>query len=173
MLVTSLAVGAVYALIYDYPAFVLWRQRELPPYTANATGGDSSGMALSSSILLGAVGGFVWAWLVLACGRIVGVLLATCVACPALGGTPRAKPQEGLLADHPHARGEAMPPLCSESAETLAVGNGIMERAMVRAAALEADGRVREAAEVMAAAMEAMMEEQQLGPRRFTENTDI
>lgn len=61
----------------------------------------------------------------------------------------------------------------SAGAESLAVSNGIMEKAMVRAAALEADGHVREAAEVMAAAMESMMEEQQLGGRRFTEDTDI
>ena len=57
--------------------------------------------------------------------------------------------------------------------------NGIMEKAMVKVAALEAEGRVREAAEVMAAAMVAMAEEQQptteqqLGLQRFTEQTPL
>ena len=42
----------------------------------------------------------------------------------------------------------------------LAISNGIMEAAMVKAAALEAEGRMREAGEVMAAAMEAMQQQQ-------------
>ena len=46
----------------------------------------------------------------------------------------------------------------------LAVGNGIMERALVEANALEAEGRMREASEVLASAMERMKVAQEGGP---------
>ena len=85
---------------------------------------------------------------------------------------------------HPdtYSRGPALPAaeagmVSNRAAEALAISNGIMEAAMVKAAAMEADGRMREAAEVMAAAMEVMQQQQQqtvtLSPRRFTEATPI
>eukprot|EP00929_Paragymnodinium_shiwhaense_P062219 TRINITY_DN31062_c0_g1_i1.p1 TRINITY_DN31062_c0_g1~~TRINITY_DN31062_c0_g1_i1.p1 ORF type:complete len:228 (-),score=20.23 TRINITY_DN31062_c0_g1_i1:51-734(-) len=60
---SELIVGAAYTIIYEYPFFVLWPQPGHSEYKApaDAVRLDSSGLGLLPSLLLGSLGGWVWA----------------------------------------------------------------------------------------------------------------
>mmetsp|Transcript_43081 Transcript_43081/g.77341 ORF Transcript_43081/g.77341 Transcript_43081/m.77341 type:complete len:219 (-) Transcript_43081:174-830(-) len=66
-LASEMVVGAIYGMIYDYPYFVLWRKPGGQPYHApsNVPRRDSSGLPTWLSILIGSLGGCIWALVIL------------------------------------------------------------------------------------------------------------
>ena len=114
--VTSLAVGAIYAFIFDYPFFILWPDSNYnwtppahappappppiptPAHNSSHRGDDSSGLPLGASIFVGAVGGMFWALADLAVGLCV--IAGVQRAAGALRGWAGEKEALAAAADH-------------------------------------------------------------------------